>query len=160
MNRKLSRRFLWSSLTVCGLFITICTETAFCKYAFVDMNVYGCSIMKSSRATLYGTYLLQVIRSLIVSLGEDSPKVENSPSESVPTTSQEVIILHPYLLTHDLPPKICLFFDAENKNLVIIHAANGLVPSKHTLPLLPPGICHFSIRKVQIRPPPPPSRLR
>ncbi|KAM7451339.1 Protein sel-1 1 [Porites harrisoni] len=52
MNRKLSRRFLWSSLTVYGLFITICTETAF---------------------------------------GEDSPKVENSPSESVPTAPQEEV---------------------------------------------------------------------
>jgi len=109
MNRKLSRRFLWSGLTVCGLFITICTETAFCKYAFVDMHVYGCSIMKSSRATLYGSYLLQVTQSLIVSLGEDSPKVENSPSESVPTTSQEVIILQPYLITHDSLPKFACF---------------------------------------------------
>lgn len=111
MNRKLSRRFLWSSLTVCGLFITICTETAFCKYVFVDMHVYGCSIMKPSRATLYGTNLLQVTQSLIVSLGEDSPKVENSPSESVPTSPEEVIILQPFLITHDLLPKICLFFD-------------------------------------------------
>lgn len=112
MNRKLSQRFLWSSLTVCGLFITICTETAFCKYAFVDMHVYGYSILKTSRATLYGTYLSQVTQSLIVSLGEDSPKVENSPSESVPTAPQEVIILQPYLITHDLLPNICLFFVA------------------------------------------------
>ena len=105
MNRKLSQRFLWSSLTVCGLFITICTETAFCKYAFVDMHVYGYSILKTSRATLNGTYLSQVTQSLIVSLGEDSPKVENSPS--VPSSPQEVIILQPYLITHDFLPKIC-----------------------------------------------------